>query len=407
MTTLESNNPSDIVNAARCFSRCVPHGYQNPLKTYLLSQVSTCTDPLPPNNLAFVLVTDTSISISWTQPLQIPPVTVTKYVIKWGTSSGVYTNSAMVNGGIFGYSITGLTPGTTYFIVVEALSGLCASGNSSEISTTTSPACGSWTETNDWAARVVANGGADPSQSTKDSICAFIDGCKADLIWDKFLALNVIAPDSKIAALTPLIVGPGLGLWSDPAAGQPITLSVNGLMGASAQSGFIRTGVKTTDFTLATVTGWGLYVYTASNTGYSGGSYNEVKGMIGAAKNGGNTSFYNGTTAANGVVVASPGNGFYSDIRTSGTDHKLYFANSLNPHAQIGATDANAWAGPFVDNADGMILFAINDVIGSQQLNSDDVISIAAWYKAFTAANSAAAFARFQTLRTAFGGGFR
>lgn len=403
-----NSSASEIENAARCFTMCVPDMGQRALRAFILSQRATCTPPLAPNNLTIVLVTNTSISFTWSQPLSIPPVTVDRYLIKWGTASGVYTNSATVSGSTFGYSITGLTPGVGYFIAVQALSGLCESPNSAELSTTTSTTCTDGTGVaNDWAARVVANGGAAPSAATKAAIADFVCGCIADGTWTKMLALNVMAPDNKVAALTPLIVGPGLSLWTDPAAGQPITLSVNGLKGASAQSGFIRTGVKTTDFANPLVTGWGLYVYTASNTGYSGGSYNETKGIILAAKSVGNTNSYNGTTAANGIVLASPGNGFYSDIRTSGTDHKLYFANSLNPHAQIGATDANAWAGPFVDNGDGMILFAINDILGSQQLNSDDEISAAVWYNAFTAANSAALFGRLQTLRTTFGGGFR
>ena len=52
--------------------------------------------------------------------------------------SGVYTDSAMVDGSTLGYTITGLSPSTAYFIVVQGTSGLCESANSSELSTSTS-----------------------------------------------------------------------------------------------------------------------------------------------------------------------------------------------------------------------------------------------------------------------------
>lgn len=128
--------PAELLNAAKCF--CFSPGDSNAIKTYLLTQASQCTDPLAPTNLTVGLVTDTSISISWTEPLQIPPVTINKFIIKWGTTSGVYTFSAMVGGTTFGYSMTGLTPGTNYFIVVQAVSGACESANSAELSTSTS-----------------------------------------------------------------------------------------------------------------------------------------------------------------------------------------------------------------------------------------------------------------------------
>lgn len=139
---LASTNPVDILNAARCFEQCVPSGYQNPLRTYLLSQVSTCSDPLAPANLTIILVTDTSISITWTQPLDIPPVATNLYVIKWGTASGVYTFSASVSGSTFGYSMTGLMPSTTYFFVVEGFSGLCSATSAESSQTTSAPGNG-------------------------------------------------------------------------------------------------------------------------------------------------------------------------------------------------------------------------------------------------------------------------
>lgn len=260
----------------------------------------------------------------------------------------------------------------------------------------------------DWATRVVANGGAAPSAATQSAIADFVCGCITDGIWSKMLAVGVIAPDNITAALTPLLVGPGLDPWTAPGGG--ITHSINGLKGHTPSGSFVRTGVKNTDYTSAQDGGVSWYCYDATTTGFDGGSYNEVKGILFAAKHSDGFAYgYHGTTAAsvNEIKVASPGNGFYSNIRVTSTDHRLFFANSLNPHAEIGS-NANAWAGTFLDNGDGMILFAINDILGSQQLHSNDTISFMAWYQgSFSATDSANLFARAQTLRTAFGGGFR
>lgn len=129
-----TSDASTLQNAARCFTMCVPDMGERALRASLLSQVVTCTAPLAPTNLAILLLTSSTISFTWTQPLNIPPVIPTGYIIKWGTSSGVYTNSAMAPAGSTGYTITGLNPSTTYFFVVQALSGLCESANSAELS---------------------------------------------------------------------------------------------------------------------------------------------------------------------------------------------------------------------------------------------------------------------------------
>jgi len=415
---LDSTDPKDILNASRCFLSCVSPGMRLPLKTFQLNQAviaaaPPCSTITPPVILSVTpSIINNHLLVAWVQPAN-PGSLITSYTVCLSTTAGgPYTNCKTTGAGTHHSHFNGLDAGTTYYAVVRANSFEgCSSANSNEMSGTTngSPAvcADGTTAANDWATRVVANGGAAPSAATKAAIADFVCGCIADGIYSKFLAVNPIAPDSLIAAYTPLIAGPGLALWTDPSPAHAISITINGLVGSAANSSFVRTGVKTTDFTSPQDTAWGLYVYTASNTGYSGGSYNETKGIIGAAKFGGNSSWTAGAFPANGISVASPGNGFYSDIRVAGNDHRLYFFNSLNPHAQIGATDVTAWAGVFVDAADGMILFAINDILGSQQLLSDDIISFAYWAQGFTAANSAALAARIQTFRTAVGGGFR
>lgn len=100
-----------------------------------------CVPPLAPNNLEVTASpanpSSTSVTIDWTQPLGIPPIFPAQYIIKWGLASGNYNvGSATISSVSTSYTITGLNPSTTYFIIVEAVN-VCSSGPSNEISTTT------------------------------------------------------------------------------------------------------------------------------------------------------------------------------------------------------------------------------------------------------------------------------
>lgn len=132
-------DPNELANLARCWSSCGADSLA--VKTFLLCNWAfnvTCTAPQAPTDLTVGATTSSTISISWTQPLSIPPVPVDHYVVKWGTTSGVYTDSATVAGGTFTYNITGLAESTTYFIVVQAIgTDGCASANSAELQAAT------------------------------------------------------------------------------------------------------------------------------------------------------------------------------------------------------------------------------------------------------------------------------
>jgi hypothetical protein len=151
VTPLASTDPSDIANAARCFSSCLGAGsLQSSVNTYLLTQVAgiatpPCITPTAPINPTAKVITNTTIRIIWNQ-LSNSGSFILGYTVKWGTVSGVYTNTATVPVTPKLYTITGLTAGTQYFFVVVANSFAgCSSGNSAEASATTtgsSPANG-------------------------------------------------------------------------------------------------------------------------------------------------------------------------------------------------------------------------------------------------------------------------
>lgn len=140
-----SCNPSDIVKAAKCFT-CIPKSMRPAVKSSLLCQVLNiatppCVTPNAPNfsSLARDPSVPDKLQASWKQFANNGTLIV-GYIVKWGTVSGVYTNSS----GILPlapktYTITGLTGGTTYFVVIVAVGAVagCNSANSNERSNTT------------------------------------------------------------------------------------------------------------------------------------------------------------------------------------------------------------------------------------------------------------------------------
>lgn len=144
MKQLASTAPSDIANAARCFSCNVTGINELAVRTYLLTQVGNiatppCITPTAPINPTAKVIGNNSILIIWNQTSNSGSL-ITSYTVKWGTSSGVYTNSATVPAIPKSYTITGLNTGTQYFFVVQANSSAavgCSSANSSEGTATT------------------------------------------------------------------------------------------------------------------------------------------------------------------------------------------------------------------------------------------------------------------------------
>lgn len=81
----------------------------------------------------------------------------------------------------------------------------------------------------DWALRVVANGGAMPSQNTIQAMETLRLGCISAGLTNKIYSLCVFVPDSVIASATPLFLHKGYPMWTNNfVIGD---LSVNGLKG--------------------------------------------------------------------------------------------------------------------------------------------------------------------------------
>ena len=144
-----SCDPSNLANAARCFSQC--HGDDMAVKSLLLSQFVPCTPsgggapiigcnaPGVPTNLVASNVTSSGFTVTWQQPAG---TSVSSYTIIWSQFALLFTpakrsGAAMVSGSTLSYAITGLQPSTTYYVEVIAYNGLCQSNASVVISQTT------------------------------------------------------------------------------------------------------------------------------------------------------------------------------------------------------------------------------------------------------------------------------
>jgi len=435
-----SCTPADIVKAAKCFA-CMPKQSAPLVKSYLLCQTAKIADPtapcvapgvpviLPSSNVPKGATGNSTISLKWQQP-SVAGSFVKGYIVSWGTTSGVYTNSATLPKLPRQYDITGLNGGTTYFVVIKALGNAagCNSANSAESSFTTngSLTCTLSAKTLEWLARVNANeiaaGGGDgvPSMTTQCAVEAFYQGLVADGIDGKMVAVNLYIPD-KVAVepggaqaiamtRTPFYVGGGADPWQNQSFAAA-DLTVNGLISDGATK-YLVTLLDPTLMGWTPASDCGLSVYVldgSSNAGWgemgvnkpsnssvnmvlfcnlSGTSYGELIG------------FPTGTASG-----AAPNKaGFYGVSRTGVNAATLYFGNSTTPFAALGTTVGAAGVPP----ARGMLVHALanDDAGGVNNFTSGRRISFAAFHKGLTLAQHQALFNRVQALRVALGGGF-
>jgi hypothetical protein len=257
-----------------------------------------------------------------------------------------------------------------------------------------------------WSNNVVRNGGANPSTGTVTNldnfwnglVAAGLDGGTRDNKGS--FTINTFAPDNLIASITPFVYYLGANPWQNNGPFVSGDLTVNGLIGNGGAK-FLAPVLTGSMFTnLATSVAWYPYTETVLGSQVDYGTVQAAQGQL----LGVNTIFRNGQSTANDIVPGSPqGNGFYADNRTSGTDHKAYFANSGNAFAQTGGTDSTLYN--VAMSANPFIVFGYSD--GVPHLTTTSRLSYFSVHHNFTATDLSNEFNLVQTLRTALGGGFR
>ena len=406
--TASSITPTALIAAAECLDCSLTEKQMLAAQDYALSFLLTSMPTTPV--LSFVSSTSSSVTVSWTQPVNTPPDSIGSYILWWGTSAGSLTNMVTLSGATTSYTLTGLNASTTYYFAVQAISTAgCLSLISNSVSGTTSAASTLDPHVTDWANRVVANGGAMPSNATLTAVNTWYLGMVADGLDTLMIWLTFFAPDSLTAARTPFFKTAGL----DPATNNNFVagdLTVNGLLG-NAINKSLSYGINPSVSLSATNVGWSVYAPVTGSGGFTHGMSTPVVAAVsfaGAAQDdlvGTADSFIGKTNGLTSVTVAPAGNGFYSASRTAINAHIFYFVNSTNPLSIIGSDGTNAGTG--LPNSSNAMIFAQWDLQTSAVSDwSDDGYSIFAVHQALTMSQVQKFFTRCDTLRRAFGGGF-
>lgn len=260
-----------------------------------------------------------------------------------------------------------------------------------------------------WAQRVVING-SQSSILTNAAVNTFDLALVAAGIDSKMVYVLPYAPDSLIAALTPLYKVRG----NDPATNHNFVgadLTVNGLIGDGATK-FLDSGVSPTAQWPVNIDGdAGLSAYKL--TGFNGANVeigtNDANGncYLQASSAAGNGSFacYGATPGSD--LAQGPNNafaGFVSGQRTSAIRADLYTANSTTPFSSIGAATGNLnQTGTLV--AQNIFIHALNLNGAASNFNAQR-LSFAAINIGMNSASTQNFFNAVQALRVALGGGF-
>lgn len=249
--------------------------------------------------------------------------------------------------------------------------------------------------------RIVANGGAPLSSATELALNAFIKGMKADGNWTKMLALNVFLPDSLTACLTPLIAGPGSDPWVNHGfvSGD---LSTTGLLQTNGSNKYLDTGCNiSTIFTGVTDCG---FTWASNCSAFMNMRANAFDGgnMAGLYADGSNArcGLFQAWDAQPALISGSPSKLFCSASRAGAT------ATIIQKNTTNGTNSTSGGAGAAQPN---LVLYAFcwntNNVAGTFPAAGDVTCSLVAIHKALSATDTDNFYARFQTLRTALGGG--
>lgn len=262
---------------------------------------------------------------------------------------------------------------------------------------------------NDWAARVVTNGGSAPAASTVSALRTFYNALVTAGIDGKMIAVNCVVPDSLIAACTPLICKFGNTLWT-PINFVAGDLTVSGLKGDNIIGRYMKTGVIPSQC-FASTSDCGGSVIVVTNTDDAGDQW-QMGAVIGAAQTynlylqddiGGFQS-YNTTTGFIFVDFAQSGpgiKGFISGSRTDSTHEFLYQGGGGNAFSQV--------AGP--GGAPGASLPTVETYVWATNANgfpgqyAKERIAFVAIHNGLTQAQTLSFFNAAYAMRQALGGG--
>lgn len=269
----------------------------------------------------------------------------------------------------------------------------------------------------DWANRVVFNGGATPSVTTLSALSTFYATLVSTGLINKMYVINIVAPDSLTAALTPFWNVNGAG-GNDPWINHSFVggdLTVNGLIG-NGSSKYLDSGIVPANTFLSDSNG-GVTVYTTVNTVnvsdadfYCAQAVGQAMGLlVNQGSGGAGSSFldcYSQTAGSGRISASNPTwTGYLSGnagVLDGSIIAAIYKASSSVAHTTlVSSTTSTGGTRPTIP----MFAFADNN-IGSPALFTNKRYSFFATHAGLLSAESQNFYNAIQALRTALGGGF-
>jgi hypothetical protein len=261
-----------------------------------------------------------------------------------------------------------------------------------------------------WATRVVANGGHWPSATTIAATAAFdasVAGIRSTLYH-----VNLIAPDSITAALTPFIADYGFTYYgSHSHGGTGATVNMNGIIG----NGTVYDTVDPStipSFTSGNMA-WSMYIspgvpaidnFLIGYVSDVGGNRPGLGGNSRSAFNGTASAFNGLETAGIDIAVTLGTLGYFMmDSRTTTTSHVLYAASSTVAWASVGTGNAANSQGP-VSRLKGFL--GNQNYEGGHWYANNTRISFYGIHDGLSSANGQTLFNATQAFRVALGGGY-
>jgi len=269
----------------------------------------------------------------------------------------------------------------------------------------------------DWADRVITNGGEKPSFNTIYTLYKFYRGLDFFGLTPLMVSVNCFVPDNLTASITPLIKVAGNDPWTNGSgfAGSKFVagdLTVDGLKGNGIAK-FLNTGViAATSYNSENI---GITAYAMSISG----TFTTGRHDIGALENNFTTHrlsmpysttqvqfcCWGGGESGGGYFnsnALSGSRGYYSGNRTSDTYFALYQANSFTTHSVGGFVSASSYGNP--PNISYFVFGKQDSFYGSAY--SDKRLSFVAFHYGLSLAQSSNFFNLVQAMRVGLGGGY-
>jgi hypothetical protein len=250
----------------------------------------------------------------------------------------------------------------------------------------------------------VTNGGATPSAGTVSAFSVFLYTLDSYSITSSIIALNLFAPDSVIAAITPLISNAGNNPWTNNnfVLGD---LNVNGLIGNGATK-YLDTGII--PGTAFTATAAGMFAYISFNNVAFNGV--ELQSFVSTAVCSQLDAFsgplvycaYNQTVGQGLVSFTTSGfTGYFSGQRTAANAIALYGASSSLAHTALATGTGAGGTAPAIST-----YCLAGNFIGTAVNFSANRLSCAGFSKGLSSTQDGHLYDAIQACRTTLGGGF-